>query len=63
MRDSHPASYANFSPSKVLLVGLLGMVLGGASLGRSDSLLLSSDLLSPGGPAGDGVVLVVSCSR
>ena len=60
--DSHSCSSGDFSSSKFLIVAFLGFVVGGGDLVRSDSLLLSSELLSLGGPVGAGVVLVVSCS-
>ena len=60
--DSHSCSSGDFSRSKFLVVAFLGLVVGGGDLGRSDSLLLSSELRSPGGPGGAGVVLVVSSS-
>ena len=60
--DSHSCSSGDFSRSKFLVVAFLGLVVGGGDLGLSDSLLLSSELLSPGGPGGAGVVLVVSSS-
>ena len=47
---------------KILLVAFRCMSVGGRDLGQSDSLSLSSTLLTPGGPIGAVVVLVVSSS-
>ena len=58
--DSHSFPSGDLSPSKFLLVAFLAVVLVGANLGRSDSLLLSAVLLSPLGPVGARVVLVLS---
>ena len=60
--DSHSCASGDFLPSKFLLVACLGLVAGGGVLDGSDSLLLTSELLSLGGPAGSGVVLVLSSS-
>ena len=62
MRDSYSYSSGDFSSSKLLLVVLCGLVVGCCDLGRSDSLFLSSELLSPDGAGGAGVVLVFSSS-
>ena len=62
MSDSHSCSSGEFSRSKFHVVAFLSLVVGGGDLGRCDSLLLSSELLSPVGPGGAGVVLVVSSS-
>ena len=62
MSDSHSCSSGDFSRSKFLVVAFLGLVVVGGDHGRSAWLLLSSQLLSPVGPGGAGVVLVVSFS-
>ena len=62
VRDSHSWSSGDFSNLRFLLVALCGVVVGDGDLGPSNTLLLSSELRSPGGPEGASVVLVVSSS-
>ena len=62
VRDSDCCSCGDSSPSKFLLVAFLVFVLAGGDLARSDSLLLSSALLSPSRHGGAGIVVVVSSS-
>ena len=58
--DADSCSSGDFSCLKLLLVAGLTSVVAGGDLGPSDSLLLYSELLSPGGPVSTGVVVMVT---
>ena len=60
VRDSHSSSAVDFSPCMSLLIAFLALVIVGGHLGRSDSLMLPTELLCPGGPGRSAVGFVVS---